>query len=126
MSDPTLNELDDVVKELQAKEELGDKEALMCPRVVEAIESHIEQRRSDQVNHPSHYTQSSIEVIDILDSILSSQPKLNPYEGFLLGNIIKYLSRLTLKSKPIQDANKAKWYLNKLIEQLTKGENDEC
>lgn len=72
----------------------------------------------DQVNHPAHYNASKIEVIEILDSVLTSQPDLSPYQGYLLGNVIKYLSRLTLKENPLQDANKAKWYLERLIEGL--------
>lgn len=74
--------------------------------------------KKDQVNHPAHYNASKIEVIEILDSVLTSQPDLSPYQGYLLGNVIKYLSRLTLKENPLQDANKAKWYLERLIEGL--------
>lgn len=61
----------------------------------------------ENVNHPTHYNNGKIEVIDfILDQ------KLN----FLEGNIIKYLSRYKMKNK-MEDLNKAKWYLDKLIEE---------
>lgn len=64
---------------------------------------------SDAVNHPSHYTQGSIEVWDfIVDQRL-------PY---LLGNVVKYVSRAGRKGgleKRLEDLNKAMAYLNKAI-----------
>ena len=64
----------------------------------------------DPVNHPSHYTDGNIEVIDfILDKKL----------GFCLGNAVKYISRAGKKdpAKTVEDLEKAAWYLNKEIEQ---------
>jgi len=46
--------------------------------------------------------------------------------SYCQGNIIKYLStRLFTKGDPLQDAKKARWYLDKMIELLeeTKGKN---
>ncbi len=91
---------------LKNREELGHREILVSTEIYEAV------------NSPKHYSASKIEVIDIIDSILESQPELSAYQGFLLGNVIKYVSRLTLKEKPKQDANKAKWYLERLIDVL--------
>ena len=34
------------------------------------------------------------------------------------GNIIKYVSRHKYKGKALQDLKKARWYINKLIEEL--------
>jgi len=62
--------------------------------------------KKDNIN-PNHYKQGSIEVIDfILDQKMS----------YLEGNIIKYVSRYKFKNG-IEDLNKAKWYIEKLIEQ---------
>jgi len=59
---------------------------------------------ADMVNHPSHYTFGSIETIDYIVDVCH-------------GNVLKYLgSRLHRKGMPAQDAKKARWYLNKMIE----------
>jgi hypothetical protein len=36
----------------------------------------------------------------------------------LQAQVIKYLLRLWLKERPVQDAKKARWYLDRLIEKL--------
>lgn len=71
----------------------------------------------DNVNNPSHYTDSKIEVIDYIED-----KKL----GFCLGNAIKYISRAgkkrdsdrTVKEKEIEDLQKAIWYINRRIYEL--------
>jgi hypothetical protein len=65
---------------------------------------------TDNVNSPSHYTQGSIETIDIIEDKLS--PEM--FEGYLVGNIIKYVTRYRLKGG-LEDLQKAQWYLNRLI-----------
>ena len=40
---------------------------------------------------------------------------------FCVGNAIKYLFRDAYKGRPIEDLQKAQWYINKAIE-LMKGE----
>lgn len=68
---------------------------------------------SEQVNHPEHYGGEN-----------------NPYEAikvieawqldFCLGNTVKYISRAGKKNtdKVIEDLEKAKWYLERKIQQL--------
>ena len=65
---------------------------------------------NDPVNHPSHYTQGKFEVIDVIEDW-----KLN----YLEGNIIKYVARYKFKNKA-EDLKKAKWYLERLIENYDK------
>ena len=66
---------------------------------------------SEQVNHPSHYNQG-IEVIEIIDSWSL---------GFYEGNIVKYILRANFKHKNnLNDLEKAKWYLDRKIENLKK------
>lgn len=61
----------------------------------------------EEVNHPPHYTVGGIEVIDFIEA-----KALN----FNLGNVVKYLSRAGEKdSDPLQDLQKARWYLNREI-----------
>jgi len=68
----------------------------------------------DPVNRPSHYTDSKFEAIDII------QDKMSPeeFEGYLKGNILKYVMRSKKKGEPKQDLEKAQWYLSKLISTL--------
>ncbi len=71
--------------------------------------------KNDVVNHPSHYTDGKIEVIDYIED-----KKL----GFCLGNAVKYISRAGKKypDKEIEDLEKAIWYINRRIYELKKGE----
>lgn len=61
----------------------------------------------DMVNHPPHYTAhpNGIEVIDITEHM-----------NFCLGNVVKYVMRCDLKGNPIEDLEKARFYLNREIE----------
>lgn len=75
---------------------------------------------NDPVNHPSHYTDGKIEVIDYIED-----KKL----GFCLANAVKYISRAgkkestgrTAREKEIEDLKKAIWYINRRIYEV---END--
>ncbi len=72
----------------------------------------------DVVNHPSHYTSGGIETIDFIRAKLSA----DGFEGYLTGNIIKYLTRYNHKNG-IEDLKKAEFYLKMLIG--VKEEQDE-
>lgn len=71
----------------------------------------------DNVNHPSHYTDGKIEVIDYIE---------DKQLGFCLGNAIKYISRagkkksgnMSDKEKEIEDLKKAVFYINYRIKEL--------
>ena len=68
----------------------------------------------DMVNHPPHYTAhpSGVEVITI-----------TRHEDFLTGNAIKYLLRHKHKGTPIQDLEKAIWYIQERISFIKENEN---
>lgn len=70
----------------------------------------------DPINHPSHYTDGKIEVIDFIED-----KNLN----YLRGNVIKYVSRAGKKdkSKELEDLKKAAWYLNREIQKLEENGN---
>lgn len=68
----------------------------------------------DDINHPSHYTQGDIEVIDYIED-----KKL----GYRLGNVVKYVSRAGHKDDAIKDLKKARWYLNREIEKREQHES---
>lgn len=69
----------------------------------------------EKVNHPSHYNSSKMETIDVLLNTLTFEE----YKGFLKGNIIKYLCRYEHKNG-IEDLEKAKWYIQRLIDDQKK------
>ena len=69
----------------------------------------------DMVNHPPHYNQSGVECIDAISAATG-----NNFKYYLQGNIMKYLWRFDYKGKAVEDLNKAKWYLDKLIEHVDK------
>lgn len=61
----------------------------------------------DLVNHPPHYKTGGIETIEFIEA-----KDLN----YRLGNVIKYVSRAGKKdSDPVQDLEKAAWYLQREI-----------
>jgi hypothetical protein len=64
---------------------------------------------ADAVNHPAHYTQGKIEVIDALEDW-----KL----GFHEGNVVKYVARAKHKGRELEDLKKARWYLDRRIQQM--------
>lgn len=66
----------------------------------------------DAVNQPAHYKVGGIETIDFMQAKLSKQQ----FEGYLAGNVIKYISRYQHKNG-VEDLKKARWYLDRLIEE---------
>jgi hypothetical protein len=69
------------------------------------------ENKADVVNHPSHYTDGKIEVIDFIED-----KKL----GFCLGNAIKYIARAGKKdpTKEVEDLKKARWYIERRIKEI--------
>ena len=67
----------------------------------------------DMVNSPPHYNQTGIECIDAISAATG-----DGFKYYLQGNIMKYLWRFDYKSKPVEDLEKAKWYLDRLIEEV--------
>ena len=64
------------------------------------------------VEHPEHYNAGAVECIDGIEAATES---LSGFEGFCVGNAIKYLWRWKHKGG-VEDLEKAKWYIDKLIE----------
>jgi len=73
----------------------------------------------DKVNHPKHYTvnwkgNKAIETYSYIRSWEMGYPE---------SNIIKYVTRHPYKGKSLQDLKKARWYLDRLIEEIEEGQN---
>lgn len=66
---------------------------------------------------PSHYKQGNYETIEIIKDMMTAEM----YEGFILGNVIKYLSRYHFKNG-VEDLEKAQTYLKWLTEQVRDDE----
>ena len=99
-----VNESD--LKDAEIKENTKETLQETLDKVKEPVEN-------DNVNHPSHYTDGNIEVMDFIED-----KQLN----FARGNVIKYVSRAGKKdpNKELEDLKKAMWYLNREIERLEK------
>ena len=78
---------------------------------------------TDMVNHPSHYTRGGLEAIDIIK--LVTEGETNGFCGMLIGNILKYVIRFRHKNG-VEDLKKARWYLNRLIQELDEGPQNEA
>lgn len=71
--------------------------------------------KMEMVNHPQHYggENNTYEAIKVIEAWSLD---------FCLGNAVKYISRAGKKdaSKELEDLNKAVWYLNRRIKQISK------
>lgn len=75
------------------------------------------------VYHPPHYqSETGLEVIDVIEAFTFD---LMGIEATDTGNILKYICRWKYKNG-LQDLEKAKWYLQHLIDHVNKlkKEND--
>jgi len=98
-------------------EEVSDCPGGVCP-VPWATKEEPPVIKTDQVNHPPHYTDGG--GIECIESI-EAQQTLEEFRGYLKGNIAKYLWRERHKGG-IESLKKAQWYLDRLI-QLDEAQN---
>lgn len=72
--------------------------------------SNIQDNVQDNINHPKHYTQYSMEVIDMMIQIWGVDATVQYCEM----NAFKYRMRMGVKNTPImEDLGKEQWYLNR-------------
>jgi len=71
---------------------------------------------TDPVNSPSHYNQNGIEVIDVIETYAK--------HDFRLANVLKYVCRAGYKGHPLQDLQKAQWYLNRVVNEMEELDRD--
>ena len=87
------------------------------------IDKFYSEASRDMVNHPDHYkSETGLEVIDVIEAFTFD---LNGIEAVCTANIIKYICRWK-KKNGLEDLQKAKWYLERLIKHvdLLEKEND--
>lgn len=85
--------------------------------IIEKVEPEVKTvelpKQEDVINHPSHYTRGKIEVIDFIED------QQLPYH---LGNVIKYVARAGYKGDKLEDLKKARWYLDRYINEVMQHE----
>ena len=72
---------------------------------------------NENVNAPQHYLHGKKETIDVINDCMTS----DEFHGYLKGNILKYVSRYKFKGEPLEDLQKAQWYLNRLVKEVSNG-----
>ena len=77
---------------------------------VEDMFKEWDEMQEDLVNSPPHYNKGGVECIEAILAATHEQR-----EGYLQGNIIKYIWRYRYKNG-LEDLKKARWYVEKLIE----------
>ena len=65
----------------------------------------------DMINHPPHYEVGKYEAIDVMQEIFGDEAVMH----FCECNAFKYIWRMCRKNG-VEDAKKAKWYLEKYCE----------
>ena len=90
-----------IVKAVEEMKQVLDVVAMRRPK------HRLQATEIDSVNHPPHYKAGGFETIDFIEA-----KDLN----YRLGNVVKYVSRAGKKSSdPVQDLEKAAWYLQREI-----------
>ena len=95
------------------KEETVQAIAEKIVKAIEEPEVKVTPKKEDVINHPSHYTRGNIEVIDFIED------QQLPYH---LGNVIKYIARAGHKGDKLEDLKKARWYLDRYINEVMQHE----
>ena len=95
---------------VNAEQEVGLKYCLTIAssNILACLWSLLGRNTLSNVDHPKHYNAGNIEVIDAIEAWNM---------GFCDGNVVKYVARHKFKGKPLEDLKKAKWYLDRLIQQ---------
>lgn len=73
-------------------------------------------KKVNMVDSPAHYTNGGVDVIEVIEDAVkcAEEPEYAVHQS----QVIKYIMRMWLKGNPLQDAKKARWYLNRLIDKL--------
>lgn len=102
-SAPVISKMETTVKEIVIKKDDVKNIGITADKKHNPI--------SNVINHPSHYNRGKIEVIDFIEDQGLS---------FHLGNVIKYIARAGSKGDKLEDLKKARWYLDRYINEVMK------
>ena len=110
--------IDEAVNQVRLVRE--DIDRLVSERFVGPVDNdgnfYAPEAQNDLVNSPAHYTRGSQECIDTIEEAIQDAP--DPISGSLQYQVLKYILRMWLKGNALRDAEKARWYLNRLISKL--------
>jgi hypothetical protein len=115
--DAAEEELDMALRETEwwkqrvARKEQAEYEARWVDESLEEIIAR--QDEEDVVNNPDHYNTGNVECIEAIEESMTPEA----FRGYLKGNCMKYLWRYSYKGKPVEDLQKAQWYLAKLLQE---------
>jgi hypothetical protein len=103
-----LSSAESLIAELKAVESKPTK-LIVRPQHKDAALKMLDMREADLVNKPPHYTDGGVDTLKFIEA-----KDLN----YRLGNVVKYISRAGKKvgSDPVQDLEKARFYLEREIE----------
>jgi len=88
---------------------------LECPECEDCHPKNNAEVNYDPVNSPPHYlVPGGVECIDYMRQVLG----LQGFIEYCHGNVIKYQHRYKYKGKPVEDMEKAQYYLNKMVEAM--------
>lgn len=76
-------------------------------------------RKAEAIDRPAHYTAGKVECIDAIEAATVG---LEGIQAVCTGNVIKYVWRWKRKNG-VDDLCKARWYLDKLIEEVERNDN---
>ena len=100
-------------------EDLNISQAIQALDITSSSDHDIDEnidKEEDNINNPKHYTLGKVECIDAIEGMLGEEGLM----AFCVANAVKYIWRHRLKGKPIEDLEKAQWYINKAKETLKK------
>lgn len=115
MVDPDVSDWERLRKEIPAVEV-----ASIDNQMKVYLEMAKEEFGQDVVNNPAHYNTGAIECIDAIEASMSGEG----FKSYCKGNVQKYLWRYEMKGKPVEDLQKAQWYLARLLDVVVFEEED--
>lgn len=69
----------------------------------------------------SHYNRNGVEAKEVIRMVSDHQEgAVTPYQGFCIGNVVKYVMRFPFKGEPVENLKKAKVYLDYLIQDINR------
>lgn len=112
-SDGTLREISSVKIYCSIRDSIMNSSTITMP--ADKVKT-LTNAPQDMVNHPPHYEGN----IECIDAMLDSQGA-EAVKDFCICNAFKYIWRHRKKNK-VEDIKKAKWYIDKYLELVEKGE----
>lgn len=98
------------LKGAEIKNDIDDE--IITSIVDNALEELQAQGQAIDAINPPHYQQGNVQAIEAIEAALGEEQ----FKGYLRGNVLKYIYRMESKGLPLENARKADWYLQKLIE----------